>query len=53
MDDPQLRRAHGASGRARAESVFSIKSMVERYQGLYDRLLAEAGVDNARMAAVA
>jgi sugar transferase (PEP-CTERM/EpsH1 system associated) len=53
MDDPRLRRAHGASGRARAENVFSIKSMVERYQALYDRLLAEAGVDNARMAAVA
>ena len=39
VDDPDLRRRHGAAGRARAVERFSLDSMVARYQDLYDTVL--------------
>lgn len=38
--DPALRQRHGKAGRARAESRFSLDSMVSAYVALYDGLLA-------------
>lgn len=37
--DPGLRQEHGKAGRARAESRFSLDSMVSAYVALYDGLL--------------
>jgi sugar transferase (PEP-CTERM/EpsH1 system associated) len=38
-DDPELLRAHGLAARRRAESEFSIRRMLERYENLYRRRL--------------
>jgi glycosyltransferase involved in cell wall biosynthesis len=38
IDDPELRRRHGAAGRHRMEQEFSVSQMVRRYVELYDRL---------------
>lgn len=40
LDDPELRRSHGAYARQRAERVFSIEAMVSAYTGVYDRVLS-------------
>jgi sugar transferase (PEP-CTERM/EpsH1 system associated) len=54
LADPQARRAHGLAGRDRAQSAFSIQSMVDSYAGLYDRLLSgRAGVRDTGLAQVA
>ena len=37
--DPAAARVAGAAGRARAERLFSLQSMIAKYQALYDRLL--------------
>ena len=37
--DPELRRRHGAAGRARAVEEFSLSAMVARYLDLYDATL--------------
>jgi sugar transferase (PEP-CTERM/EpsH1 system associated) len=37
--DAQLRRTHGAAGRARAVEEFSIEAMMKRYCDLYDEVL--------------
>ena len=39
VDDPDLRRRHGANARKRSEDEFSINTMVQRYQDIYDELL--------------
>ena len=39
VDHPDLRRQHGSSARKRCEDEFSIDTMVQRYQGVYDELL--------------
>jgi len=39
VDDPVLRRNHGASARSRCETEFSIGAMVRNYQNLYEELL--------------
>jgi glycosyltransferase involved in cell wall biosynthesis len=39
VDEPVLRRVHGASARRRCETEFSIGAMVRNYQNLYDELL--------------
>jgi sugar transferase (PEP-CTERM/EpsH1 system associated) len=39
VDDPNLRRAHGACARSRCETEFSIGAMLRNYQNLYDELL--------------
>jgi len=39
VDDPELRRQHGANARKRSEDEFSIDTMVQRYQDIYDELL--------------
>jgi sugar transferase (PEP-CTERM/EpsH1 system associated) len=39
IDDPELRRLHGARARRRCEAEFSIDTMVSRYQELYDASL--------------
>lgn len=39
VDDPDLRRDHGASARMRCEAEFSIKTMVKNYQYLYEGML--------------
>lgn len=41
--DPERARAMGEAGRQRVEQDFSLRAMVARYQGLYDRCLASAG----------
>lgn len=38
--DPEAARRAGRAGRERAERLFSLSSMVERYRALYDQLLA-------------
>lgn len=38
LDDPELRRAHGAAARLRAEGQFSLRSMVDGYRDLYREL---------------
>jgi sugar transferase (PEP-CTERM/EpsH1 system associated) len=40
VEDPDLRRAHGTRGRARAEQQFSLDSMVASYLAMYDQLLS-------------
>ncbi|CAL95890.1 TIGR03088 family PEP-CTERM/XrtA system glycosyltransferase [Azoarcus olearius] len=40
---PALRQRHGEAGRRRAEAVFSLDGMINRYHALYDNLLAAAG----------
>jgi glycosyltransferase involved in cell wall biosynthesis len=40
LADPALRRAIGARGRARAVSAFEMESVADRYQALYDDLVA-------------
>ena len=42
--DASLRAHHGQAGRQRAESEFSLETMVGRYAALYDRLLGRAGM---------
>lgn len=42
--DPERARALGWAGRAVVERQFSLTAMTQRYQGLYDRLLANRGV---------
>ena len=39
VDDPDLRRRHGANARKRGEDEFSIETMVQHYQDIYDELL--------------
>jgi sugar transferase (PEP-CTERM/EpsH1 system associated) len=39
VDDPDLRRRHGAGARKRSEDELSIDTMVQRYQDIYDELL--------------
>jgi len=39
VDNPDLRQLHGASARKRSEDEFSIDTMVQRYQDVYDELL--------------
>ncbi len=39
VDDPDLRRRHGAAARKRSEDEFSIDTMVQRYQDIYDEFL--------------
>lgn len=39
VDDAGLRRRHGANARRRSEDEFSIDTMVQRYQDIYDELL--------------
>jgi sugar transferase (PEP-CTERM/EpsH1 system associated) len=39
IDDPDLRRLHGATARKRSEDEFSLDTMVQRYQDIYDELL--------------
>jgi sugar transferase (PEP-CTERM/EpsH1 system associated) len=38
VDDATLRHEHGSAARKRAEDVFSISGMAERYQEVYDEL---------------
>lgn len=38
LDDPQLRRAHGAAARLRVEGQFSLQAMVDGYRDLYREL---------------
>jgi glycosyltransferase involved in cell wall biosynthesis len=40
--DPALRARLGGAGRDRVAASFSIRAMVERYETLYDRVLASA-----------
>lgn len=40
LDDPALRAAHGAAGRARVEAEYGLDRMVARYAELYEALLA-------------
>jgi sugar transferase (PEP-CTERM/EpsH1 system associated) len=53
LENPTACRMHGLAARARAQSAFSIGSMVERYLLLYDRLLSEAGIQDGGLARVA
>ena len=39
VDNPDLRRLHGDNARKRSEDEFSIDTMVQRYQDVYDDLL--------------
>jgi glycosyltransferase involved in cell wall biosynthesis len=48
LDDPALRRAHGAAGRARAERDFSIESCARAYAGLFAELSGRTAVAPAR-----
>ncbi|MCP5152369.1 MAG: TIGR03088 family PEP-CTERM/XrtA system glycosyltransferase [Ectothiorhodospiraceae bacterium] len=41
VDDAALRRDHGAAGRARVESTFSLDAMVGAYLDLYDGLVGQ------------
>jgi sugar transferase (PEP-CTERM/EpsH1 system associated) len=43
IDDPDLRREHGAAARARCEALFSIEAMMKNYLDVYDGLLKPAG----------
>jgi len=36
LDDPERRRRHGAAGRQRCESRFSLERMVRDYEAVYD-----------------
>ena len=38
-ENPAMARRHGRAGRSRVERHFSLETMVERYDGLYSRLL--------------
>jgi sugar transferase (PEP-CTERM/EpsH1 system associated) len=49
--DPDKGRAMGRAGRARVEHQFSLESMVQRYQELYDLMLRGAPADLARVKA--
>jgi sugar transferase (PEP-CTERM/EpsH1 system associated) len=49
--DPEKGRALGRAGRARVERQFSLETMVQRYQNLYDLMLRGAPVDVARVKA--
>jgi sugar transferase (PEP-CTERM/EpsH1 system associated) len=42
LDEPDLRRAHGAAGRQRARDNFSLDAMVQRYLDIYDELTCAA-----------
>ncbi|MGD8631883.1 MAG: TIGR03088 family PEP-CTERM/XrtA system glycosyltransferase [Gammaproteobacteria bacterium] len=46
IDDPVLRRAHGAAARRRCEELFSIEVMVNKYMDFYGNLLTSVGRDN-------
>lgn len=46
--DPDVATNQGAAARERAERCFSIRSMVEGYAQMYDRLLQQAGWCSAR-----
>lgn len=39
LRNPRLLKMHGSAGRRRVEAQFSIKTMVERYLGVYDSLI--------------
>jgi len=39
---PDVARSHGAAGRARAERLYGIDTMVSHYDALYERLLARS-----------
>ena len=43
VDDADLRRRHGANGRATVERNFSVDRMVNKYMDVYDRVLRESG----------
>jgi sugar transferase (PEP-CTERM/EpsH1 system associated) len=43
-NDPTVARAAGRAGRERAERLFSLEAMVDRYAALYDALIARSGV---------
>lgn len=45
--DATLRREHGAAGRRRAETEFSLDAMVGRYAALYDNLIDAAAPSRA------
>ena len=47
--DPEKGRTLGRAGRARVERQFSLETMVQRYQDLYDLMLRGALVDVARV----
>jgi sugar transferase (PEP-CTERM/EpsH1 system associated) len=40
-NDPDLARRHGSAGRARANSLYGIDTMIAGYASLYERLLAD------------
>lgn len=40
LDNPAMRRAHGDAARRRAEEVFGLHTMVDRYHALYGSLLS-------------
>jgi hypothetical protein len=40
--DEQYRRAHGQAARTRAEELFSLSGMMNRYRELYSRHSAQA-----------
>ena len=42
-NDPTLARAAGRAGRERAERLFSLDAMVDRYAALYDALIVRSG----------
>ena len=46
VDDAELRKAHAASARVRAEAHFSLDNMVRQYQAVYDELLFQPLVAN-------
>ncbi len=46
VDDPDFRHLHGATARKRSEDEFSLDTMVQRYQDIYDELL-NTGVELA------
>ena len=50
--DPELARLAGRAGRSRAEQLFSLAAMVERYEKLYQEQLEFAGSRMHRMSAV-
>ncbi len=50
LDDPERRRRHGAAGRQRCESQFSLERMVKDYEVVYDAGLWPAKKDVAASA---
>jgi sugar transferase (PEP-CTERM/EpsH1 system associated) len=48
VEDESLRCEHGLAGRARAEREFGLDGMVERYLGVYDKLLSSGRTTELR-----